>query len=98
MVQGLQVYDGNGQIVVDVTDNLTSVIDIFNTGTSNGSKQLPSGGYRFWYGVVDESAYDVFDYKNQWDFPKLKLSGNTLSWTFSQTNRRCNPKIIVGIY
>ena len=44
MVQGLQVYDGNGQIVVDVTDNLTSVIDIFNTGTSNGSKQLPSGG------------------------------------------------------
>lgn len=76
MPQGLQVWDKNGVLTVDLTDRLGLAIGSVNTGTSNGSIQVPQfqGNTPFYY------ALSLSD--NAASSPRISITGTTLSWTF----------------
>ena len=98
-MQGLQVFDSNGSCILDVTDRLTRVLGIFNTGTSNGSfvdPNLTSGD--FWYAV---SASSLSNQSPFWACLSVTVSGTTLSWEHIKTYDQgvvCNHQVIYGVY
>jgi hypothetical protein len=98
MTQGLQVYDANGHIILDVTDRLTRIIDTFdvagtarNMVTTNKTYTLPSDKHNLWIHMVDMDT---------------SKSGN-VDYTMSRTDDVTvlvqiasgrKTKIIVGVY
>jgi hypothetical protein len=83
MPQGLQCFDENGNIILDVTGRITRVLGRFNTGTSPGSLVDPNllAGTPWYFTQIPSSS--VRDSCRQC---VVSFQGDTLSWTFSVTN------------
>ena len=92
-MQGLQVFDASGVIVLDVTDRLTRVLGSFYTGTANGSivdNNLSTGiPWYFMRDVVDDT------YLTSSLFVLFTSSG--LSWAFENGPTR-NTFVTYGVY
>lgn len=92
-MQGLQVFDASGVIVLDVTDRLTRVLGSFYTGTANGSivdNNLSTGiPWYFMRDVVDDT------YLTSSLFVLFTSSG--LSWAFENEPTR-NTFVTYGVY
>lgn len=99
MPQGLQVFDENGNIIVDITSRLCKYIGKFDTSFSDGSlvdEQL--NGAELWY-IVLRLSYDVNNWKSGYsdDIPVISSAGSTLRWRYR--NEDFHNKIRVqGIY
>lgn len=105
MPAGLQVFDAQGNIVLDATHRIGKIIVSINTGTTNSSIVVPdlaNAGQPFTYTTVDA------DYFAEWyAYPDIKITGTTVSWTFvdytipvtpyTQAPRR-GVEISVGVY
>ena len=98
MANGLRIRDRNtGQITLEITDRLTRVLGRVNSGTSNGSINVPEFLGNSPFSIVLETAQQAFDLGRT---PTVTISGATLSWTFQGTaSRPAQPATIVyGLY
>lgn len=98
MAQGLQVFDGNGKIILDLTDGLTKYLGEFETGTSEGSIENEELTEHFWVHPIILTQIPTADYDNTWHAPKFSVSGHTLRWKYDGTGRRINCKCFYGVY
>lgn len=98
---GMRVRDRNtGQITVDLTDRLTRMIGVVSSGSGPGSIVVPGFSNGDGWACVMEVPTPNNNLSNQWIYPLVSISGNTLSWSFSgpsgAVNVPCN--IIYGVY
>ena len=101
MPQGLQVFDANGNTVVDVTTRLTKYLGTIDTGTSGGSivnNALLDGD--LWMIDIEKTLYyDQSSSVLTWNMVEFTKSGNTLSWAFPNNGRyKICKKVMYGIY
>lgn len=95
MASGLRVWDASGNLIVDTTTRLGTVLGTVTTTKANGS--ITNAGFAqgtpFYSvcGITD--AYSVFS-------PKITLSGNTMSWAFNTSGANSNTSqfIVYGVY
>lgn len=90
MAHGLQVFDANGNRILDTTTRCGRVIGLANTGTSNGSfnvGSLPPGSV-LWASLLSPDI----------GAPGITSSGTTVSWTFSAELTPRASYIIYGIF
>ena len=93
--QGLQVFDANGALILDITDRLTRILGEVNTGAVAGSvtdSGLSSG--TLWYIAfrVDGAMWSSADADLA-----ISISGTTLSWSYG-TGTAQNMTITYGVY
>lgn len=75
--QGLQVFDQNGSISLDVTDRLTQVVQIVDTYSLTGSVYIPTTG--------DQKVWAIYEMLSGGTINSglgvvLTISGNTVYW------------------
>lgn len=101
MPQGLQVWDANGNLIIDVTDRLTRVLGEFYTGTSNGSVTNPglTTGTPWWIAIPTTNIN--VNNNNMAKYLTFSVSGSTLAWSFGAVypiQVAINHKVIYGVY
>lgn len=94
MAQGLQVFDENGQIMVDLSDRLTRILGV-TSATGNGS--LTHSGFTtgtpFAY-AIERSGFWTTSLNFSW-------VGNTMTWTQVKNDyapSAVNFMIVFGVY
>ena len=100
MPQGLQVFDENGTLMVDVTTRLTKLLGKFETNGVNGSiTDARLAGHEHW-AAADYDVYPVlFDAEGTCVEPKITRSGNVISWTYAALpGRSVNHVFYYGVY
>lgn len=80
MPAGLQCFNAQGQLTVDITDNLPRFIGSVVTGTSPGSISIPAfaSGRGFAYST-DFSDFNAGDAVNR---PIFQVSTSGISWSW----------------
>ena len=95
MSQGLQIFDADGNITLDITDRFTRCLGIITSGTTSSSvidADLANGVP--WY-IVRIVPMDNIGFIQ----PLLvTISGTTLSWTFSGAGDAYSHYIYYGVY
>lgn len=98
MTQGLQIFDANGNIILDVTDRMTRVIDTFdvagtarNMVTTNKTYTLPSAKHNLWIHMVDMDTST----SGHVDYTMSRTDDVTVSVQIASGRKT---KIIVGVY
>lgn len=98
MPQGLQIFDSNGNMTLDVTDRLTRILGEFQTGTVDGSITDSALSYGMpWIINVDEFQ----DWVTTAVPITFSFGINTISWHFEPAYSylpRRNMKIMYGVY
>lgn len=81
MAQGIRTRDANGDVLVDISDQLTRIIGMVTTGTSDGSVTDPGlqEGEPFVAVLPPSEAVNYF-------MPFFEFSGDTMSWSFEDYN------------
>lgn len=102
-VVGFRVRDKlTGNIIVDITDRLTRVIGLFNSGSSAGSISVPGFALGAGWAAVLESQLPPSSPSTLYSYPIISINGTMLSWSFpnyqgqSITIMPCD--IIYGVY
>ncbi|TWH49586.1 hypothetical protein [Sporomusa sp. KB1] len=100
MPAGLQCWDADGNLTLDITDRLTRVLGTIQTGTSDGSitdNNLLLGTPWYFTYYLDDNHF--------WRSRPLKISfsSNILSWAFISTggnyqNTNIDTMILYGVY
>ena len=76
MAQGLQVFDANGKVVVNMQTRISKVLGEVTTNRQDGSltdARLLDG--TMWYAITE------LDYGGDYSALEVKANGSTLSWT-----------------
>lgn len=97
MAQGLQCFDANGNLTLDVTDRLTRVLGQFNTNSLDGSitdSNLASGSP--WIFESSSSISPALDVSPL----TVKIEGTTITWAYVDTSGvpKLNKRFIYGVY
>lgn len=107
MPQGLQVFDANGNINVDIQDRLCKLLGNFDTGTSNGRINDPrvDAGTVWIVPYYDElpEGYNIaslgWGINESRMFPKYTQVSGGITWTFpTETSWTVRQKCYYGIY
>lgn len=102
MPQGLQTWDANGVLTVDVTDRLTKVLGTINTGKTTGSYTIGNfPNNDIWFTCIP-----LINTNNTKAIgPAVKISNGVISWDWSGVNNNSNNSslifaglIIYGVY
>lgn len=102
MAAGLQVYDAQGRITVDITGNFPKFVGQVYSGLSNGSVNVPAlaQGRAFAYILPDG-----FSTPNRYPiYPLISVGSTTISWQFNNfstgvfAGQRTGGTIIYGYY
>lgn len=84
MTQGLQVFDANGKLTVDITDSLARIIGTISiaAGTS-GSVTVPAqlGGTRIFVIKLASAPVGPVSGGSSNKRTEVTISGNTINWT-----------------
>ncbi|MCY1197858.1 hypothetical protein D3C85_1700840 [compost metagenome] len=92
MPAGLQVFNADGSLQFDSSTRLTRVLGYLWAG-SNGSHiddQLWRGAP--FYFIAPTSMVSIDSYAN---FPQVSISGNTVSWWFTNPNSEFNTGAVI---
>lgn len=75
MPVGMQVFDGSGNLIIDVTTRLSRIIDsVVIAAGSTGSINVPNSGEgTVWYALYTTNG-------NRYA-PVITISGSTISWS-----------------
>jgi len=96
MSQGLQIWDANGQLILDTTYRVARRLGTVTTGMSNGSLNIPdlSQGQPFF---ISEALRDPGSY---YVIPSVSISGTTLSWSFPSQypEQRNSMSVTYGVF
>lgn len=103
MPQGLQVFDENGNCVLDITDRITKYCGSFKVNGTSGSltNEILREG-ELWYVFKDiaepkdsKPAISNIVYVG----PVIEKRGNRLTWTYSNPPEQClHGTILYGVY
>lgn len=97
MAVGLQVWDANGNLVVDITDRLSKILGTVYTGSSNGSVTVSglSEGEPFCtacpIAVQGGNLFNLIP-------PRITINkeANTVSWQFTSTFQSASYLVLGG--
>lgn len=94
MPHGLRTWDASGNMVIDVSTRLTSIIGVASVTSSNGSVTNAdfARGTPFWYFTNIPAGIAT---------PDVSFSGTTLSWTWNANTTffpRGNMNLVYGTY
>ena len=88
MPQGLQCFDEDGDMILDVTNRITKYIGTQYTGTTPGTITVEANGLDIWIQscAVEERAVDggtmnLADIK----IPSITANGNTIIWSWDSS-------------
>lgn len=93
MTFGIQVYDPNGNIIVDTSDRVFTILGYFSASVGPGTTE---GSYRYTRGTITNSAfsrgipgyvitrYPIVEQEINADC-FINFSGNDLQWTVRST-------------
>lgn len=96
MANGLKVWDELGNVILDVSNSITRILGITDTGTVNGS--VTNADFSLgvpWYCVIpkDTGSGTIMS----WGLtPVITFASNTMTWTWSSTTYARNCTIIYG--
>lgn len=92
MAAGLQVWDANGDQIVDTTTRLGRIIGITTISTNTGSINDAdfADGTPFFIATPTNVSSPSFG-------PKLSMSGTTLSWDF-EGRTVSSHRLVYGVY
>ena len=89
---GLQVYDANSKLVVDITDRLPRILGSYQTNKQDGSINIEAAGTIF-YQVVRLTNAEADTP------PRITLTNRLLSWKYGDAYKYRKDFIIVyGVY
>ena len=100
---GLQTFDKNGNVMVDITDRLTKIVGIkrFDVIEPSGSIAIPTTNNEYiWYflnSYANGKPTPEIGFSHAYD---LNLSGNVLSWTLKSEKvigKRCQVAVIYWV-
>ena len=97
MTAGLQCFSAQGQLIVDITDNLPRFIGSVFTGTAAGSIAIPAfaGGRGFAYSTDTTDTYPG-DAVNR---PIFQITASGISWSWGSGPPVQRPTtILYGVY
>ena len=97
--QGLQTFDSEGVIQVDITSRLQKIlgfVDIDGSATSGSitNEQLANG--ELWYFFLTISYPELRVTSTPSSLPTITKSGNTLYWKFPRESVKC--RLMYGVY
>lgn len=88
--QGLQVWDENGDLVLDITDVLTSVKGTLVCNKTNGRVRVPGlNGRNIWVVEKESDAFEVEPHNSEWlavypVFPLIRVEGDDVIWEYPE--------------
>jgi len=101
-ILGMRARDrATGEVIVDITDRLTRVIGVFNSGSSAGSLNVPGFANGDGWAAVME-PYAPGGPSTLWSYPIVEIAGTVISWRFpnyqgqSTTIVPCD--VVYGVY
>ena len=97
MSQGLQIWDANGALTVDITTRLASLIGWVDTNGANGSLSVPDFGRGTPFAFANITVLGGISSVT----PAVTASGTTLSWAYvggTAGAPRLNARIFYGTY
>lgn len=97
--QGLQVFDEDGNMIVDVTDRLSKYLGKFDTGFEDGSitnDMLTEGNLWIVFVGYQYSSHEVWN--DELHPPTFTVNGSVLSWTFPNSRYRVRFIGYYGVY
>ena len=92
MASGMQVFDGNGSLILDTGNRIAKVLGTVSV-SSNGSIYVPllAGNTPFFFVYANEAPNTVTG-----GLPNVSFSNGTISWTYPATALACT--ITYGMY
>lgn len=91
---GLEVYDENGNTILDSNSRCSRMLGNINTTTATGSVTAPfNEGSPFFFVMGAYVGIGNLSYG-----PNITISGNTLSWTYTSGSPNTNLTIVYGVY
>lgn len=91
MTAGVQAWDEDGNLVLDLTDSVGKILGVMNIGAlytgsvSSGTIVEPRftslTGHTPFYAVIDGASWNLRD------MPTFSISGNNLTWQYLDTAR-----------
>ncbi|SDL92717.1 hypothetical protein SAMN04488502_1011200 [Dendrosporobacter quercicolus] len=99
-MQGLQCWDANGNLTLDLTDRLTRVLGEFKTGTVNGSITDANIANGTPWILNLSMGRNIAEQEKIFD---ILINGSTISWTFTNYSSSfpgtaISRKFIYGVY
>ena len=98
MPQGLQVWDGNGALTLDITERLTRIYGQVTTNSVNGSIYVGNlNAYGSFWSLVIPLSSVFYGYIST---PVVDFSNGTMTWTYSTDplKTKINANILYGVY
>lgn len=90
MPQGLQVFDENGNVLVDVGESFCAMYGSFVINTDSGQRAINvPRGQRIWF-VIESTNNATHEMTSPY---QLRLAGNVISWV--KTNSMANVPVVV---
>lgn len=99
MTAGVEAYAPDGTLIFSITDKVGKVLGYLDTGTSNGSLNVPAlSGKRSFY-IKSQSAFAGVNYGQRTCRVTISPSG-LISWTFgvSGSTNNISSRLIYGYY
>ena len=96
MPQGLQIWDENGVLTLDVTSRLSILLGFINTNKVSGSLVVEAfnRGTPFFFANLLENTLSPGG-----TAPRVYTSGNTLYWVYDgASTNNFNARIFYGVY
>lgn len=98
MPAGLETWDGQGRQTLQITDRLTQLMGMFETGTNSGSVVVPAtgAGNQVWAQFIPYGTTTTYNTT----IPEFYLEGSTIRWEFSASTSlfRQGGLVIYGRY
>lgn len=105
MAIGMQIFDAQGNLILDGTKRIGKIVTTFDSGISNSSRTAPElqgAGTPFHFTTTDADYFSEY-----YAYPDITITGTTVSWSFvdyqipispfNQAPRR-NIQISVGVF
>ena len=103
MPSGLQIFNADGSLHVDITDKLPKFAQSFVTGTTPGSVTIASqaGNAKMFFSCVPDGSGFYPNGVSPAYGPNIYMEGNTLRWDWDgvpDTLYKCSSRVIVGFF
>lgn len=103
---GLQIFDENGELVLDLTTHLTKILGTIDIPKTNGRiSDVRIAGGTLWYTVARlddyKACYGMNAYNKETFLPKITQEGNDIVWNYKDGESgkfRAGLTLIYGVF
>ncbi len=103
MAQGLQVYDANGNLDIDISDRLPRFLGSVNIPASKPTGRIVNAGIKpetdiWWFLLKPHTSYSVDqDTSARFEYPTITKGNGYLYWNFP-SGRNLSCTLLYGVY